>query len=90
MFQIVEEINVKYHTVFLRYLLLVGLDFYYFVNFFLFSAEEIVYQDSTDNALSQLDLLAREIYLPLLCSEQGHATSYGMSADKLDGFVTQE
>ena len=48
-----------------------------------FLAEEIVYQDSTDNALSQVDLLTREIYLPLLCSEQGHASSYGMSADKL-------
>ena len=48
-----------------------------------FLAEEIVYQDCTDNALSQVDLLTREIYLPLLCSEQGHASSYGLSADKL-------
>ena len=48
-----------------------------------FSAEEIVYQDCTENVLSQVDLLTREIYLPLLCSEQGHAYSYGMSADKL-------
>ena len=54
-------------------------------NTFSFSipGEEIVYQDCIDNALLQLDLLTREIYLPLLCSEQGHASSYGLSADKL-------
>ncbi len=45
--------------------------------------DEVMYLDVTDNALLQMDLLSREVYLPLLCSEQGHASSYNMSADKL-------
>ncbi|ELU01785.1 hypothetical protein CAPTEDRAFT_107782 [Capitella teleta] len=38
---------------------------------------------SDDNALRQLDLLTREVYLPLLCTEVNHANRYGINADKL-------
>ena len=48
------------------------------------SDEEVMYLDSADNALEQLDLVTREVYLPLLCTDQTHmANSYGISADKV-------
>ncbi len=45
--------------------------------------DEVVYQDCEDDALLQIDLLAREVYLPLLCSGQKYAASCGLSTDKM-------
>ena len=42
-----------------------------------------MYMDCGDNALNQLDMLTREVYLPLLCGDISHASSHGISADKL-------
>ena len=42
-----------------------------------------MYLDCPENPLAQLDILTREVYLPLLTSDVGHASSYGISADKL-------
>ncbi|XP_033103095.1 dynein heavy chain 9, axonemal-like [Anneissia japonica] len=44
--------------------------------------EDVVYTDCNTIALNQLDLLAREVYLPLLCTD-GVQTYGGVSADKL-------
>jgi dynein heavy chain len=43
---------------------------------------DVVYTDCDTTALAQLDLLAREVYLPLLCTD-GMLTYGGVSADKL-------
>lgn len=42
-----------------------------------------MYMDCGENALLQLDMLTREIYLPLLCSGTFHASSHGLNADKI-------
>ena len=47
------------------------------------SDTEVMYMDCGDNALLQLDMLTREIYLPLLCSDTVHASAHGISADKM-------
>ena len=44
---------------------------------------EVMYMDCGDNALLQLDMLTREIYLPLLCSDTQHAAKHGVSSDKI-------
>ena len=33
--------------------------------------------------MKQLDIMSREVYLPLLCSDASHAPNYGISPDKL-------
>ncbi|KAK2144654.1 hypothetical protein LSH36_739g00023, partial [Paralvinella palmiformis] len=45
--------------------------------------EEVIYFDTSEDILKQLDIMSREVYLPLLCSDTSHATSYGISPDKL-------
>ena len=42
-----------------------------------------MYFDCSQDALRQLDIVSREVYLPLLCTDTTYATNYGMSADKL-------
>lgn len=49
----------------------------------LLTDDEVMYLDCSSNSLQQLDLLTREVYLPLLCTDVSHANSYGASADKL-------
>ena len=47
------------------------------------SDTEVMFLDCDESPLSQLEMLAREICLPLLCSETARAAEYGVSADKL-------
>ena len=47
------------------------------------SDDEVMYMDCGENAMAQLDLLTREVYLPLLCADTQHAVNYGLSADRL-------
>ena len=49
----------------------------------LLTDEEVMYADCCERPLKQLDLLLREVYLPLLCSETPHAAACGVSPDKL-------
>ena len=44
---------------------------------------EVTYMDCGDNVLLHLDMLTREIFLPLICSDTHHATRNGVSADKV-------
>ena len=47
------------------------------------SDSEVTYTDCGDNVLLHLDMLTREIFLPLLCSDSHHASRNGVSADKV-------
>ncbi|CAH1797693.1 unnamed protein product [Owenia fusiformis] len=45
--------------------------------------EEVYYTDCSDVPLEHIELLTREVYLPLLCIDQSHASALGINADKL-------
>ena len=51
--------------------------------FFCMTDDEVMYIDCTSDSLEQVDLITREIYLPLMCSDLGHVGAYGISADKM-------
>jgi dynein heavy chain len=42
-----------------------------------------MYHDLSQQPLQQLDIVTREVMLPLLASDTHHATAYGIHADKL-------
>ena len=44
---------------------------------------EVMYVDCAESPLAQLDLLLREVHLPLLASDVQHAARYGVNVDKL-------
>lgn len=44
---------------------------------------EIMFMDCSSNALEHIEMLCREVYLPLLCSDPYSANDTGVNADKL-------